>query len=78
MPATSEDFGRLYRNALAERDPERKQVLLRCVQETLDAWAQAGAAQPRSRPVSAGHGPTTVEVRITQGGVYERSLSSVA
>ncbi len=78
MVGTPEDFGRLYREALAERNPERKQLLLRNVQEALDIWARAGAVQPQLRPVASEHRRTAVETRISRGGGRERSLSSVA
>ena len=44
----SNDFGQLYRKALAERDPVTKNLLLQEVQAILDAWGQcdAGIAQP--------------------------------
>lgn len=32
------DFSELYRNALAERDPQQKNVLLHLVAEALEQW----------------------------------------
>ena len=79
MVGVLEDFGQLYRNALAERDPNRKAFLLRGVQEALDNWAQTCETPPHPRPRSLGPQHIPVEARITQiGGVYERSLPSVA
>jgi len=35
---TFRNFGELYRAAFAERDPERKSLLLREVQRTIERW----------------------------------------
>lgn len=35
-----EDFGQLYRAALAEGDPEKKSLLLKEVQRALEQWEQ--------------------------------------
>ena len=70
MIRTPEDFGQLYRDALAERNPERKQLLLRRVQEALDIYSQVDG-QLQLRPVVAEHGKTAVETRITRGGGCE-------
>ena len=35
------DFAQLYRAALAERDPDKKLMLLREVQQALHSWHQA-------------------------------------
>ncbi len=78
MVDISEDFGQLYRNALAERDPTRKALWLRCVQEALDIWAETGQALPPPGPLTPNPRHTPVKARITRGGVYERSLPSVA
>lgn len=78
MVGTPEDFGQLYRDALAERNHERKQLLLRRVQEALDIYSQVDEVQLQLRPVVAEHGKTAVETRITRGGGCERSLPSVA
>jgi hypothetical protein len=43
------DFGRLYRAAFAERDPEKKSHLLREVQQLLHVWRQAEDGQPSPR-----------------------------
>lgn len=38
MNAANGDFSELYRNALAERDPHNKALLLRRVKEVLTEW----------------------------------------
>jgi len=50
--AENDDFGQLYRAALAETDPEKKSRLLREVQFILLQWqqeARASAVADRSR-----------------------------
>jgi hypothetical protein len=37
----SADFGKLYRAAFAERDPDKKLSLLREVQQALHSWHQS-------------------------------------
>jgi hypothetical protein len=41
--AETENFGRLYRAALAETDPEKKSHLLRAVQLVLLQWHEEAA-----------------------------------
>ena len=73
------DFSQLYRNALAERDPEQKAVLLRGVQERLDQWAQA-VQLPDSGPgrVSVAAMHMTRQPSMPGRGEHERSVSSAA
>ena len=40
------DFGRLYRAAFAERDPDKKLTLLREVQQVLHSWHQSVDSVP--------------------------------
>jgi hypothetical protein len=40
MANDHEDFGRLYRAAFAECDPEKKSLLLKEVQRALQEWEQ--------------------------------------
>jgi len=55
------DFGKLYRSAVAERDPERKQVLLsqvqkairKCEQEEITALVKLGSQSAQLSKVQA-------------------------
>ena len=73
------DFAQTYRNALAERDPERKKLLLRQVQELLDLWAQTGfAAHSDTGTIPEVTTAATAERRIARRDTHERSLPSAA
>lgn len=47
------DFGKLYRAAFAERDPEKKTKLLREVQQHLHIWQETEEGQPFQRKLSS-------------------------
>jgi hypothetical protein len=48
------DFGKLYRAALAERDPQRKQILLSQVQRAISKTEpEEQASRPKFAPESA-------------------------
>jgi len=46
----SNDFGRLYRAAFAEREPGRKVFLLKQVQDVINQWGQQHTELPLPRP----------------------------
>ena len=79
MMRTIEDFGQLYRNALAEREPEKKTVLLRQVQARLDQWQQ-GMRTAEIVPLSVSAEPVQAPAgaQMLPRGVHERSVRSAA
>ena len=53
---TFRNFGELYRAAFAERDPERKSLLLREVQQTIERWDEPPQAWgEKKRPETQSH-----------------------
>ena len=58
----SADFGAIYRAALAERDPERKLILLRNVKEALVLWQ---VADEKTSCAAQKHGPLPASEHVT-------------
>jgi hypothetical protein len=48
-----DNFGDLYRAALAENDPELKQKLLAHVKNALDLWAEADRKRSNAPPLAS-------------------------
>jgi len=46
MTMECKDFGKLYRAAFAEREPERKVILLKQVQDVINQWGQQVVEMP--------------------------------